>query len=74
MKISTSEQQRASLFLQIPSSFCLLVYIPLIEFKVTLEMLTPKVKKKTTEIYTIASDKHFILNTKYRFLPLVITI
>ena len=29
--------------------------IPLIKFKVTLEMLTPKVKKKNTEIYTIAN-------------------
>lgn len=43
--------------------------IPLIEFKVTLEMLTPKVKKNT-EIYTIASKwvrmTSMILNTKYK--------
>lgn len=29
--------------------------IPLIKFKVTLEILTPEVKKKNTEIYTTAS-------------------
>ena len=39
------------------SSLCLLLYlnIPLIKFKVTLEMLTLRESEKNTEIYTIAS-------------------